>query len=415
MDSIARDADVEDELSTLFTRLGHGRIRKAGFPGADDLDYSPLWRFFDFELNNIGDPEDEPTFVHHTKQYERVAVDFFADLFGAPEGDHWGYVTTGSTECLQYGLLRARQYYPDAITYYSAASHYKVARVLRDLRMPGVPVPATPNGEMSYVDLGGALADHPGTPVIVVATAGTTMTEAVDSLADITAVLERYDVFDRYIHVDAALSGIPLGLLPAASRPPFDFRSGADSIGFSLHKFLATRMPGGIVIARNSPPPGTRARVPYTGAADTTIGCSRNGHLALMAWYAVRTLGVDGLRRRAEEAWDTAAYLVDRLNAMSWPAWRNPHAMTVVLATPPKQIRDDWQLATEPDGWSHYVCLPGRGRDQVDAFIADLEAVLDGVMVQPPALSQPSPLAQPSTVVGQPSTVAAHAPNSRAA
>jgi histidine decarboxylase len=408
VDSIARDADVEDELSTLFTRLARGRIRKAGFPGADDLDYSPLWRFFDFELNNIGDPEDEPTFVHHTKQYERVAVDFFADLLGAPEGDRWGYVTTGSTECLQYGLLRARQYYPDAITYYSAASHYKVARVLRDLRMPGVCVPASPNGEMSYVDLGEVLADHPGTPVIVVATAGTTMTEAVDSLTDITAVLERHDVLDRYIHVDAALSGVPLGLLPAASRPAFDFRSGADSIGFSLHKFLATRMPGGIVIARNSPPAGTRARVPYTGAADTTIGCSRNGHLALMAWYAVRTLGVDGLRRRAEEAWDTADYLVDRLTAMSWPAWRNPHAMTVVLATPPKQIRHDWQLATEPDGWSHYVCLPGRGRDQVDGFVADLEAVLDGVMVQPPALNQPSPLTQPSTVLS-------HAPNTRAA
>jgi histidine decarboxylase len=338
-----------------------------------------LWPFFDFELNNIGDPEDEPTFVHHTKQYERIAVDFFADLFGAPDGDHWGYVTTGSTECLQYGLLRARQYYPDAITYYSASSHYKVARVLRDLRMPGVTIPAAPNGEMSYAGLHEVLTDHPGTPVIVVATAGTTMTEAVDSVAEINTVLEDHDVLDRYIHVDAALSGVPLGLLPMAVRPSFDFRAGADSIGFSLHKFLATRMPGGIVIARNSPPPGTRARVPYTGAADTTVGCSRNGHMALMAWYVVRTLGVDGLRRRAEEARDTASYLVDRLNRMSWPAWRNPYAMTVVLATPPKQIQLDWQLATEPDGWSHYVCLPGRGRDQADAFVADLHAAIGGL------------------------------------
>ena len=173
-------------MSRLFSRLTHGRIRKAGFPGADDLDYSPLWRFFGVELNDIGNPEDEPTFVHH----------------------------------------------------------HKVARVLRDPRMPGVPVQATPNGEMSYVDLGEVLGDHPGTPVIIVATAGTTMTEALESLTDITAVLERYDVLDRYIHVDAALSGIPLALLPAASRPPFDFRSGADSIGFSLHQFPATRMSG---------------------------------------------------------------------------------------------------------------------------------------------------------------------------
>jgi histidine decarboxylase len=101
--------------------------------------------------------------------------------------------------------------------------------------------------------------------------------------------------------------------------------------------------------------------------------------MALMAWYVVRTLGVDGLRRRAEEARDTASYLVDRLNRMSWPAWRNPYAMTVVLATPPKQIQLDWQLATEPDGWSHYVCLPGRGRDQADAFVADLHAAIGGL------------------------------------
>ena len=54
-----------------------------------------------------------------------------ADLFQAPAGDRWGYVTTGSTECVQYGLLRARSIYPDAVAFYSSAAHYKVPRYVR--------------------------------------------------------------------------------------------------------------------------------------------------------------------------------------------------------------------------------------------------------------------------------------------
>jgi histidine decarboxylase len=160
----------------------------------------------------------------------------------------------------------------------------------------------------------------------------------------------------------------------AGDRPSFDFTAGADSVGFSLHKFLATRMPGGVVVTRHSAAPGIRLRVPYTGAADTTITCSRSGHMALMAWYAVRTLGVDGLRDRAEQARMAAAYLEQRLTEIAWPAWRHPHATTVVLKTPSRRVASRWQLATVRDGWSHYICLPGRGRAQIEEFLADLAA-----------------------------------------
>ena len=373
-DETDNGASVESSLDALEEALEAGLRHKAGFPGADDIDYRPLWRFFRYELNNIGDPYDDPVFSHHTKPFERDAIEFFADLLHAPVGDRWGYITTGSSECLQYGLLRARRFYPNGLAYFSTSAHYKVPRILEDLRIRSVAVPATALGEISYPDLRAAIARHSGQPAIVVATAGTTMTEAVDDVARITEVLDDLGVVDRYIHVDAALSGIPLSLMPADERPSFDFAAGADSVGFSLHKFLATRMPGGLVVTRHSAAPGIRMRVPYTGAADTTITCSRSGHMALMAWYAVRTLGVDGLRDRAEQARTAAAYLEQRLTEMAWPAWRHPHATTVVLKTPPHRVASRWQLATVRDGWSHYICLPGRGRGQIDEFLADLSA-----------------------------------------
>ena len=371
-DETDNGGSVESSLAALEEALEAGLPHKAGFPGADDIDYRPLWRFFRYELNNIGDPYDDPVFSHHTKPFERESIEFFADLLHAPVGDRWGYITTGSSECLQYGLLRARRFYPNGLAYFSTSAHYKVPRILEDLRIRAVAVPATALGEISYPDLRAAIARHSGQPAIVVATAGTTMTEAVDDVGRIAELLDDLGVVDRYIHVDAALSGIPLSLMSVDDRPSFDFTAGADSVGFSLHKFLATRMPGGLVITRHSAAPGIRLRVPYTGAADTTITCSRSGHMALMAWYAVRTLGVDGLRDRAERARTAAAYLEQRLTEMGWPAWRHPYATTVVLKTPPHRVASRWQLATVRDGWSHYICLPGRGRDQIDEFLADL-------------------------------------------
>jgi histidine decarboxylase len=368
-------ADIDAELDALFARLSAGRDRKVGYPGGEDISYDVLSRFASFELNNAGDPYHNSLFDHHTKEQEREVIAFFADLLRAPADDRWGYVTSGSTECLHYGLRRARQLYPDAIAYYSTAAHYKVGRVLDDLRMDACLVPADSSGEISYTALRAALAEHPGRAVIIAATAGTTMTEAVDDVRHITKILDELGVVDRYIHVDAALSGIPLALMPPDERPGFDFADGADSIGFSAHKFLATRSPGGVVIQRHTPAPGTRTRVSYIGAADTTFGCSRDGYMVLKIWYAMKTLGVDGLRARAEEGRHTASYLARRLKDLGWPAWRHPHAMTVALKTPPHPIATGWMLPHEggaaTDDWSHYICLPGRGTDQVDRFVED--------------------------------------------
>jgi histidine decarboxylase len=370
------DPDTDGELARLLEQLRHSRSTKLGFPGAEDVDFSALLPFFDFELNNIGDPYTDPVFDHHTKPMEREAIEFFADLFRAPPDDRWGYVTSGSTECVQYGMLRARDIYPDGVVYYSTAAHYKVPRVLADFRMPSVAIPADPRGEMNYQALREAVAVNPGRAAIIMATAGTTMTEAVDDLGAITAVLDDLGVLDRYIHVDAALSGVPLAFLPDGQRPRFDFADGADSLGISTHKFLAGRWPGGLVLVTGTPANHAGPRVSYTGAADTVLSCSRNGHTALQLWYSVRTLGAEGLARRAVAARETAAHAVSRLGQIGWDAWRHPHACTVVLRTPPAPLARAWQLATGDDGWSHMVWVPGRSLEQIDQFVAHLQSYL---------------------------------------
>lgn len=230
---------------------------------------------------------------------------------------------------------------------------------------------------------------HWDKPAIVLANIGTTMTEAVDDIAAIRRVLADVPVQRVYIHADAALSGLPLALLPPTCRPAFDLADGADSISCSGHKFLGSPFPCGIVVTRRSLKDRIGALVDYIATHDSTLGGSRSGHAPLVLWYALNTYGVDGLRRRAEQARQVACYAVARLHQTGWHAWRHPHAMTVVLDSPPEPIRTRWRLATS-GGRSHIVCLPGITMATIDALAAEL-APLRATTSPPTGVRVPTP------------------------
>ena len=74
---------------------------------------------------------------------------------------------------------------------------------------------------------------------------------------------------------------------------------------------------------------------------DTTISGSRNGFTPLVLWYAIRSLGIEGMKLRTENSLATAAYAEQQLNDIGIPAWRNPQALTVVFPAPPASGRCD--------------------------------------------------------------------------
>jgi histidine decarboxylase len=111
--------------------------------------------------------------------------------------------------------------------------------------------------------------------------------------------------------------------------------------------------------------------VDYIGTHDTTIGGSRSGHTPLMIWYALNYHGIDGLRERFHSCRQVAEHAVTQLNAAGWPAWRHPHAFTVVFDTPPDVVRVKWRLASS-NGQSHLIAVPGISVAQIDALVGDL-------------------------------------------
>jgi histidine decarboxylase len=367
--------DLSDLVMKLLLDARQTRRYDIGYPGATDLTFPGLAEIVTGQLlNNVGDPWDDGHGRNHTKQFERQVVGTVADLLGAPRG-WWGYVTTGSTEGTLHALDEAGQTYPDAIVYTSTAAHYSVAKAARLLKMPLVRLPVDARGRMDVVELHRELKRRRQRPAVIVATAGTTMTEAVDDVGLITELCEQLGITRRRLHVDAALSGIPLAMLPDDERPEFDFGAGATSMVVSGHKFLSTLMPCGVLVHARQPRGASGNRVSYTGSADSTITGSRSGHTPLLLWWALSTLGMDGLRRRARASRELAVYTHAQLRELGWPTRLNRNAFTVTLDEPPPPVLAKWVLASDR-GTAHIVCMPGVGRDQIDEFVGDLGKAL---------------------------------------
>lgn len=340
-----------------------------GYPVSKDFDYSALSAFLEFPMNNLGDPFVSSTYGVDSRQMEREVVEFFADLFRAQQDDWWGYVTNGGSEGNLYGLYLARELHPKGMVYYSEATHYSVQKNLHLLNMPNIVIRTQGNGEIDYEDLQATIRMNRHMPVIIMANIGTTMTEARDDVGKIKNILKNLAIKHYYIHADGALSGSYSAFIEP--RPAFDFADGADSIAISGHKFMGSPMPSGVVVARKSNRDRIARSVAYIGSMDTTITGSRNGHTPLFLWYAIKCLGTEGLKQRAEHSLAMADYTLKSLRKIGIDAWKNPQAITVNFPEPPLHIRRKWQLASE-NGWSHIICMPNVTKAQIDELISEI-------------------------------------------
>lgn len=373
--------DPRDTLAGVARRWSSGRQHNIAFPGAYDLGPLIDKHFSDTGLwnqlgNNIGSPYDEGHGHDHSKPEERQVVNLLADMFGAPRS-RWGYVTSGSTECTAHAIYDAHQQLPRLVVYTSADAHYSVSKLIFQFGLRRVIVRTNDAGQMDLSDLAVELDRRRDYSAMVVATAGTTLTEACDDVAGIAELCRTYAPGRFRLHVDAALAGPPLGLLAPAHRPAFDFTAGATSIGISGHKSLSTLEPCGVIVYAEPPYAAARAQVSYTGSADVTMSGSRSAHAPLKLWLVLNALGADGHRARFDAARSVAAYAHDRLRELDVDAHRNPHAFTVYFPPPPPQLADKWAIAGD-SRYAHIICMPGVGRDQVDEFVGDWSKLLRG-------------------------------------
>ena len=340
-----------------------------GYPCRGDLDYSELFRFMQYPVNNVGDPFVSSTYRVHTRQIECEVIDWFAGLTHAPEGDYWGYVTNGGTEGNMYGLFLARELLGDGMVYYSEDTHYSVSKNLRVLKMQNIMIKSQANGEIDYEDLYETIRIHREVPPIIFATVGTTMTEAIDDIGRIRRMLKDLAIQRSYIHCDAALDGMTLPFIDGA--PACDFRAGIDSLSISGHKFIGSPVPCGVVLAMKNNVARIARSIEYVGTLDTTLTGSRNGITPLFLWYAIRKTGVEGFKRLVRGCLETADYAIAKFREIGLNAWRNKYAMTVIFPKPPASVLEKWGIAVYGE-IAHIITLPNITRGQIDELVADI-------------------------------------------
>ena len=359
---------LTDYLGSLEDVVRH----ELGYPVAFDIDYQELLPFLNYSLNNVGDPFLSTAHYRiHSREFEREVVAFFAGLTHAPADNWWGYVTNGGTEGNLYGMYLARELFPDGIVYYSQDSHYSVGKNLHFLNMRNIMIRTQPNGEMDYDDLRETVKIRRDATPIIFANIGTTMKEGRDDISVIQDILDDMAIGRRYIHSDAALCGGYAAFLDPV--PAWDFSHGADSIAISGHKWLASPIPCGIVLAKREHVNRIGHSVAYIGTRDTTISGSRNGFTPLVLWYAIRSLGVQGMKARLKYSLDLANWAQQRFSECGIEASRNPNALTLVFPQPDKAICAKWQLASA-GGISHVMCMPHMTHDQFEALLQDILA-----------------------------------------
>lgn len=358
-------------LQNLEQWIHHEAERFLGYPCTAGFDYSPLYPFLAYPINNVGDPYVPSNYHLNTHEFECEVVQEVADLTHAPPGETWGYVTNGGTEGNMYGVFLARELYPDGMVYYSEDTHYSVSKILRCLHVRSIMIKSLPDGTMDLNDLRETIRIHRDVPPILVANVGTTMKGAVDDIEGIHGVLREFAIPRFYVHADAALHGM---ILPFVDDPqPWDFSAGIDSIAISGHKMIGSPLPCGVVLAKKEYVERIARHIEYVGTLDTTLSGSRNAITPLFLWYAFRTIGREGLRRRIHDCLEVADYVVERLEPLGLHPWRHRNSPIVVFDRPAPELTARWQLAAH-GRIAHIIAMPHVTRTRVDALVSDLAA-----------------------------------------
>ena len=245
---------LDDAARILDESIAQPRPRYFAFIGSSGLEIGTIADLLahTYDINLAVD-------ARAATEIENQAVRWAAEFIGYPP-DCAGAFTSGGTVSNTSALAAAREFaLPKSrfegleghrtAVYCSEEVHYSITRAIETLGIGSRNLRAIPLGPERGMrpDLLARAIDvdrEDGvTPIAVVATAGTTLTGAIDPLAEIADVCEERGV---WLHVDGAYG------LPAASVRPELFRGfeRAQSVSVDAHKWLYLPKACGIVLVR---------------------------------------------------------------------------------------------------------------------------------------------------------------------
>jgi aromatic-L-amino-acid decarboxylase len=316
---------LDDTARILDESIAQPRPRYFAFVGSSGLEIGTLADLLahTYDINLAVD-------ARAATLIEKQAVRWAAEFIGYPP-EAGGAFTSGGTVSNTSALAAAREHaLPGSrqsglaatrtAVYCSQEVHYSITRAIEMLGIGSSNLRAIPLDEQRRLipeALGEAIdrdrADGV-TPIAVVATAGTTLTGAIDPLDAIADVCEERDV---WMHIDGAYG------LPAASVRPELFRGldRASSVSVDAHKWLYLPKACGIVLVRRQEDLADafaheQGYLPHQQhelhAVDITFEYSRPFR-ALKLWLAMRAHGAQAFRDSIERNLGEARLLYEQI------------------------------------------------------------------------------------------------------
>jgi aromatic-L-amino-acid/L-tryptophan decarboxylase len=285
-------------------------------------------------------------------QVEVNVVRWLCDLFGFPAGSR-GVLTSGGSMANLSAVVTARsaklgEDFARGTVYVSEQAHLSVKKAAMIAGIPLANVRSVPVTSQLRIDVD-ALSDAIGRdrasglrPFLVVPSAGTTNTGAVDPLAAVADVAEREGL---WVHVDAAYGGF--FQLTERGRARFAGIERADSITLDPHKGMFLPYGTGSLIVRDGV---ALRRAHHLDAAylqdipedeeipnfsDYSAELSRDFR-GLRVWFPLKLHGVGAFREALDEKLDLAQVLADGLRAI--PEIELPWDVDLTVA--PFRLRD---------------------------------------------------------------------------
>jgi glutamate/tyrosine decarboxylase-like PLP-dependent enzyme len=329
---------------------------------------------------------------------ELVVIEWLRQLMGLPAGTEGVLVSGGSLASLT-GLASARRERGAGVAYLSDQTH---ASILRDLRVLGYGpedvrvLPSDHEFRLAAETVAGAVAEDRGAgrhPTIVVATAGTTNTGAVDPL---DALADLCDAEELWLHVDGAY-GAPAALCERG-RQVLAGLERSDSLVLDPHKWLFQPLDLGCLLVRHPGAlAGTFAMTPeyladVTGQdaevdlRDRSLELSRRAR-ALKLWLAFRTYGVRRIGEAIARGIELAEHAQDVLEQDTRWELVTPAQLGIVTFTLRDGGEDRHALRTRrlaDDGFAAVSTTTLRGRTVLRlctinprTSAADIEATLE--------------------------------------
>jgi len=265
-------------------------------------------------------------------QIEENVARWLCDLFAMPPGSQ-GLLTTGGSMANFSAVVTARsdrlgESFLDGTYYVSEQVHASVTKAAklagfgpRNLRT----VATDDRLRMDVEDLGRRIREDRAAgmrPFLVVASAGTTNSGAVDPIADVAAVARHEGL---WMHVDGAYGGF--FQLTARGRERFHGVEAADSITLDPHKGLFLPYGTGALVVRD----GQALREAHHVGADYLQDLAPPGELpnyseyspelsrdsrGLRVWMPLQLHGVAAFRDALDEKLDLTGHLHDALTAI---------------------------------------------------------------------------------------------------